>query len=344
MATATARQRGDDVTYRRLLPGTRLYQRAVPDVETVPVEEMTRERFLRHFVSRNRPVLIKGAARHFPAVERWTLEYISTRFAGDRRTLRHVAPLPREWAAWADRDATRRLIRRSQVADSLPDAIRHLQSGDHYTVIRETLWSDALDDLGAFPFLTVVPGLRKLLYPSHTVYLYRNCLTDWHYHPASEALMTQIRGTKEVLLLDPLDRSWRALTPYLHASPWSWRGNEAEFPGLADLVPRLVRVEAGDSLFIPVWWWHTVEAIDSAFGITVPHWWGASLRQSFHPKFPGSSHALWWDLPKSITDRTGWRREPRVYLARLLVALAAWATVGPFHWLTSRIVYRRTPV
>lgn len=44
--------------------------------DAVPVESMSRQRFLSDFVLRNRPVLLKGAARHWPALQRWTTGYL----------------------------------------------------------------------------------------------------------------------------------------------------------------------------------------------------------------------------------------------------------------------------
>lgn len=326
---------------RRLLPPTLLYRQSTPGIATVHASDLTPESFERDFVSRNRPVLIKGGAAHFRACDRWTLDYVLDHCRLDRKAARHTAPLPREWGAFSDPERSLALRRRCTVTQPLADAIQHLQSGDRYTVLRELLWPGASDDLGSFPFLRSRPGSRDLLFPSYVAYLYRNCCTDWHYHPGSEALMNQIRGTKEVLLLDPLDATWRALTPFLNSALWSWMGAESKFPEIRSLTPTLVKVEAGDSLYIPIWWWHIVEAVDSDFGITVPHWWDARARQVLHPRFPGSSHALWWELPKDLASRRAWRREPGRHLRRLRFALTAWATIGLPHWLVGRVYYAR---
>ena len=87
-----------DALYRSFLCRSLVGRQSDPaahTVQTVPIDEMTTSRFLSEFERTNTPVLIRGASSNWPAVRRWTPEYLRSVAADTRfRATSGAAPLP----------------------------------------------------------------------------------------------------------------------------------------------------------------------------------------------------------------------------------------------------------
>lgn len=64
-------------------------------VSSIPHEEMTTERFVKEYEETNTPVLIKGASKSWPAVQRWNRDYLLSVASNKQfRATSGAAPLP----------------------------------------------------------------------------------------------------------------------------------------------------------------------------------------------------------------------------------------------------------
>jgi hypothetical protein len=67
-------------------------------VSSIPHSEMTTERFFKEYEETNTPVLIKGASKTWPAVQRWTRDYLLSVASEKRfRATSGAAPLPAQF-------------------------------------------------------------------------------------------------------------------------------------------------------------------------------------------------------------------------------------------------------
>ena len=145
-------------------------------IAEVAVAALTPEAFVREFVDRRRPCLIRAAARGWPALERW--RYPET----IRQALGHTRPVRQFFDAVSDKGALG----------------ERLEPGSPFAALAR--------DVGALPFLPTTPA------PIRRVSFERASRADWIYAEAEELVFTRVIGADEVSLLPPDAPTFRALT------------------------------------------------------------------------------------------------------------------------------------
>lgn len=256
--------------HRRIVSGLPMMRKATP-LESVNALDLTPKSF-RRLVDKSRPCLIKGAAMHWPALQRWTEPgYLLERTQGQTLNLyphvnfvsqeRHHAgrervPFEKAWEVLHD-------DRTGSAAAPWPISNAPIfPTPDH-------VYENLAQDLPGFAFLSDPP--EPLAFPKWRGFLYRDAGTGWHYHDADCTLMTQVEGTKIVGLLAPDAATYAAVheaftTDAYFDDPDCLEGSEDV------LAPLIATVEKGDAIFLPPFWWHGVEA-SAGFGITVAFCW-----------------------------------------------------------------------
>lgn len=250
-----------------LVPGT------VHPMRTVKASTLTEDRFLEEFVNRHEPVLIKGALNEWPAFKAWQEPgYLESRCGGRQvRVSRTFNANP-----YLKTDREQRL---------LGDCIREMRGAPDAStyavpsIACPPLWQQ---EMGNFTFFGDRVDLKPRRYPRDRVFIYKNASTDWHYHDFDETLTSQWVGSKRISLFRLSGKNWSA-----YAQPL--RGNFHHFSCAQEFFPRdkgLIKLEgvleAGDSVYIPPFWWHGVDPADSNFGVTHAHCFRTPLRRLGH--------------------------------------------------------------
>jgi hypothetical protein len=108
-----------------------------------------------------------------------------------------------------------------------------------------------------------------------------DCLTPLHYDGKNN-LLTQMHGTKRVTLLPPTEHA--RLYPYgvghyaAHASRVDPADVDADkFPQFPSSLIVSLDLTAGDTLFIPAFWWHHIRSLE--LSVSVNDWWAARPTQ-----------------------------------------------------------------
>lgn len=266
---------------------------AVSPVESLASAGLARNEFLGRYVDPGRPVLLRGAVRHWPAFERWTDPASLAGRLHDGTFAVHRRPVlelkwrssrwPKRFGARAGGEAIQRV--------SFPELARMARDGEFAFAYAVTLSAGsplgALEtDTGAFSFLAPVPPPRY--YPPRRVFLHARSYTDWHYHPDDETLMCQFGAPKTVTLLPPDTVSFKVLLGIARHEDYMGGHDAARFPGVTRLRPRQVVVDSGDALYIPPNWWHAVECTDNGgrLGLTLAHCWGSPEHVRLDPRPP----------------------------------------------------------
>jgi hypothetical protein len=292
---------------------------AARGVDVEDVERLDAHAFWQRYVVRNRPCLVKRAAARWPAATRWADTRYIVSCIGDVDVRASCAPKIEAFGlrsaaqdAIAARTTRDGLLPKEKVASLLP----RLRTPDRDVLFIELrpgdarvrpLGGDLACDGARFPFLPNPPKPR-FIYSGWAVMFYKNSYSDWHFHPGTDAMMCQVLGTKDVLLLPPTDLSWGQLVP-VHTDRWKVYDVPLDTArAYADIRPLHVVVEPGDGLFIPVNWWHAVQARPGEYGITVPVTWDSPYRDL---RQPATRHFL----------RALWRRQKRVAAAVLAASL-----------------------
>jgi quercetin dioxygenase-like cupin family protein len=232
-------------------------------VPALDAASLSEETFLNDYVAHSRPCVIKGAVSHWEATEKW-------RDAGYLKSVGgHSGSY---WPHERHTSAKRSEPRRRTLA--FAEAIDLIQTAD-IAAFHTTMSAKLASDIAGFSFLT--RREPPFFYASDRMIFFKNAGTGWHYHPWDETLMCQIKGPKQIGLLDvrnPLDRHLRRIffKEDYYDNPFAFNGIVSE-----DLPWFLASLDAGDALYIPPHWWHGVIATSDDVGVTVPVTWKSPL-------------------------------------------------------------------
>jgi len=224
--------------------------------------------FVRDYLRPQRPVVLEGVLDDWPALERWSDEYLR-RVVGDRR-LRVEAltedeasgyfgrrSLPRSMgfgeyltAVMADRSVPRVYLGGISIPGALAELARDVRLPEYVA-----------DGSRPVPYLWLGAG---------------GATTQLHYD-INNNFHALIRGRKTFVLFPP-DQSRRlyptsVFSPRRHFSRVRLEAPDDEaFPALREARGLQVRLERGDMLFLPSLWWHEVRT--EAPSLAVNWWWG----------------------------------------------------------------------
>lgn len=225
------------------------------------VESITKETFVANYYKPQRPVLIKGFAKQWPAYEKWNLEYIQ-HLAGDQ-----IVPLYNNKPTKGHKKS---VVPAKKM--KLYDYIELLKSGPtdlrmfFYNVLQKMpqLTKDFdYPDIG-LPFFKKLPVMFFGGKGSKVLAHYDMDLAD--------LLHVHFHGTKKILLFEPNQAR------YLYKVPFTVHNVEAidldnpdfsKYPALQDLRGISVEMKHGDALYMPSGYWHYVTYQDAGFSITL---------------------------------------------------------------------------
>jgi hypothetical protein len=215
--------------------------------------------FMADFYTANRPCLVTGLADHWPA-RNWTFDALKARLGHvdvDVQWNREANPA---YEIQADGHTARqnfgRIIDRIITGGPSNDFYVTAFNSGHNKVALAPLW----DDFGAMPGWLAPASNRDGFFwmgPQGTI-------TPFH-HDLTNNLMVQIAGEKRVKLVPASE------TPRMHNSRHCFSDwpdlptgpGDAEHPPVLEVV-----LTPGDTLFLPIGWWHRVEGLTPTIGLS----------------------------------------------------------------------------
>jgi hypothetical protein len=232
------------------------------DAAVIPRRErLSTGDFLHQHYRANQPVIITGMLEHTMACASWDLESLGARFAErmvevqfgrnadpdyEMNSIAHKRRMPfGEYAA---------LVRSSGVTNDF-----------YMTANNDTQNRQALHELWAD-----VPALPDYLTGERAGFFWlgpAGTVTPFH-HDLTNNFMVQISGRKRVRLIAPCD------TPKLYNqrhcfTPVDGRAIDLQrFPAMAGVPVLDCVLASGEILFLPVGWWHFVEALDVSITVS----------------------------------------------------------------------------
>ncbi len=225
-------------------------------------EALPAARFYQRYYAGNTPVLLECFAADWPALTRWRPAYFKTRFGAveiEVASRRESRPDP-DINFTAHRETL-------TMADYVDRVLASGPSNDLYAIANnrntarpqlQPLWDDIRPPPGYLDTSRLAGSSALWFGPAGT-------LTPLH-HDTSNILFVQILGRKRVFLGPPRSRalleSARGL--YNHADCERLSAAQRRAAGVIELT-----LEPGETLFIPVGWWHQVRALDLSISLAL---------------------------------------------------------------------------
>ena len=253
-----------DLARRDWILGVAQNQRLLsPRYQTVPrVGLISSAEFLDQYYAPGNPVVIEGAMQAWPALNRWTQDYLKkvvgsadVEFQGGRDT----AP---------DYELAKDRHKRSLPFDAFIDLISSEGAGNdaYITAYNSGANQKALEvlhaDLGHLAnYLTDAPGMLWIG-PAGT-------FTPLHFDLTNN-LLAQVIGSKALVLLPPSETSKLANHRHVFSAVHDITDPDQlkRYPQAAQAFQYDVELNPGDLLFIPIGWWHQVASADFSIMLT----------------------------------------------------------------------------
>jgi hypothetical protein len=219
--------------------------------------------FFEQYYRRNLPVIITGMLDDCAARTRWNIDYFQRQF-GTREV---EVQFGREADPQYEQNSIshKRMMRFGDYASLVQDSGR---TNDFYmTANNDTQNRAALaelwQDVPALPdYLAPAPAGTGFFWfgPAGTI-------TPFH-HDLTNNFMAQIIGRKRVLLIAPCEVSRVANLRHCFSQVDGRLIDLQQFPAMAGVPVLDVELAPGEILFLPVGWWHFVEALDIAVTVS----------------------------------------------------------------------------
>lgn len=262
VAAATAKLKGHSKALSLIELLSRLWM-CSSDASGVPeLHELNHATFVDEFYSRNRAVVVRGAASDWPAITKWTPDYLAERY-GD---------VPIRFMEGEQRFARRESITHTATFGEFAEIIKRTITSNRYYLVGSNgvlfhpRCYSLFEDLRRLEVMPDVDVRR----PDRTTLWFgpRGTITPLH-HDDQNAMHVQVYGSKEFLFAPSV--MWLRMQ--------NSRSVFADFDPLApdpEAVSALrgfeflrVRLDPGDVVFIPVGWWHSVYSLSSAMSLSV---------------------------------------------------------------------------
>lgn len=225
------------------------------------VEDIGPEDFHELYVKTGRPVKLKNYAQHWPAVQKWTYDFLRQK-AGDQKVKLH--------GKWQDNEPTK--IEMPPVKEvPFKEYLDMLEQGDHsdLRIFLFNLFKLVPEMKEDFDFTPIMEG-----YLLDHPYLFFGCAgSDVRLHydiDLSNVFITQFGGTKRATLFD------QSQTKYLYRLPFTTHSaadlsniDYDKYPALKYVQGYQCDLEPGETLFMPSGIWHYMQYIEGSFSLSL---------------------------------------------------------------------------
>lgn len=225
------------------------------------------EVFQREYVRRSRPVILTGLTTDWPALRRWSLDYLRARWGA------LDVPVVRLQQQTLGRDPNVGLLYETATFDRAIDLVFTNNGPSHYLIAPiEGPLTTLFDDVATPAYCAGKPRLRSRLWMSTT-----DTVSPLH-RDFPENVYAQIVGQKRFILLPPRDKrlvypySMRSKLPQICAVD-AENPDLERYPRFRQARPITIDVGPGDLFYLPGRWWHQVRTLTPSVSI---NWWWAT--------------------------------------------------------------------
>jgi hypothetical protein len=245
-------------------PSRSLRSASVPRTDAVSIGE------LQHHIRRRRPVVLAGFAAEWPALRRWSLDFLQCTHATLPITTARVQ------AGAVVMDRKKGLLHERMPLGAFIEALR-AGAADRYLMSRmhelpETLRCD-----------TPIPqAIQSAPWQSGNLWIGAAGVVSAMHRDLADNLHVQVRGRKRFVLVAPQQSSSLYPNAFFDGVPNGCRidielPDFVRFPKLRRVETLLAELDAGDALYIPHRWWHHVRTLE--LSVSVNFWWATGAQR-----------------------------------------------------------------
>jgi len=225
---------------------------------------VSRDEFIERYVRGCRPLVITDLARDWPAMQRWSFAEFKRRYGA--MTVQVQAGRDSD----ADYEINKVNLRRETNFAAFLDrvATSGVTNDEYLTANNELLrrpeFVGLLDEVGPLPDYCNASALQR----SASLWIGPAGTRTPLHHDTLMLLHTQIVGRKRWRFVSPLSARWlyNAFDVY---SPVDFEALDLQrFPDAAKVKVLDVVVEPGETIFLPLAWWHQVSSLDRCISLS----------------------------------------------------------------------------
>ena len=229
------------------------------------------EAFQRCYVAPRRPVVLRGMIRDWPAMHRWSLDYLRTSYATTP-----VVTLRAESGRVIMNSETGAVEERMQLRDFI--GALHAGANDRYLTSRMSALPGSLRRDAPLPLYCAGASWHNSnlwIGPAGTI----ACL----HRDLADNLHGVVSGRKRFTLVAPRQSSLVYPNGLFHSFPNGCRVDVEQpdfnrFPRLRGVETLVAELEPGDAIYIPRRWWHHARTL--AVSVSVNFWWASGLQRA----------------------------------------------------------------
>ena len=255
----------------------------VKQVDEIEIGQLDEEAFRRDYFRGDRPLAIRGAVKHWPAMRRWTRDYFESLFGERKVPIDYSSDGFLTYTAEQDHNAKRDDVPFSEAAAEIQDP-----AAERRCYLRNVSLPDLFPELVADIETPPLIGDPEKVVMNHFWFGAAGCTTSLH-HDWPSNFLTQVVGRKRLLLFAPdqtsnvYPASDQAPGPddtidlREHSLVNPEQPDEDRFPLFREAQGLTVVLDPGDMLWLPPEWWHQVTALDTC--VSVNFWWQPHIDQ-----------------------------------------------------------------
>lgn len=225
---------------------------------------ISRNDFLREYYASNTPVLLADVAGEWPALKSWTPDYFAD-VMGDE-----IVEIMGDRDADSDYEREANSHRRNVTLRSyVKQMITCSPGNDIYLVANNHL----LELEAAAPIWEDFQIDSRYLDPQRakgSVFLWlgpKGTFTPLH-HDVVNVFFVQVFGSKRFTLISPLESHCMSNNVGVYSDIDAQAPDPVRFPRFRSAEQISLVVNPGDALFVPVGWWHCVEALETSVSLS----------------------------------------------------------------------------
>jgi len=225
---------------------------------------VSRDEFIERYVRGCRPVVLTDLAHDWPALKRWSFEEFKRRYG--KTTVQVQAGRDAD----ADYEVNKVRLRRDTNFGAFLDrvAASGITNDEYLTASNELLrrpeFMGLLDDIGSLPDFCNRPAMSR----SASLWVGPAGTKTPLHHDTLMLLHTQIVGRKRWRFVSPLSGP-RVYNDFDVYSPVDFENLDlARFPEASKIKVLDVVVEPGETMFLPLAWWHQVTSLDRCISLS----------------------------------------------------------------------------